>query len=170
MIDYDKLDYLMELPVSEEMLGAYLEGSLPESQMHKMDLLIASNPVMEELAETSNVIIEDTQLYLNVESALEADLAMLDVQTLNLPIIDNTSILNTDIDNEIEVTAIRASEKDFCDEDFLDKVYHIGNDAIEDLVNSDYSCDSSFMENPIGSDNIDTSFELFTPNDDNFNM
>ena len=80
-----------------------------------------------------------------------------------------TQIENS-IDNEIEVTAIRASEKDFCDEDFLDKVYHIGNDAIEDLVNSDYSCDSSFMENPIGSDNIDTSFELFTPNDDNFNM
>ena len=37
MIDYEKLDKLMELPVSEEMLGAYIEGNLSEVERNTIE-------------------------------------------------------------------------------------------------------------------------------------
>lgn len=40
MIDYDKLDKLMELPVSEEMIGAYLEGNLSEIESDEIRQLM----------------------------------------------------------------------------------------------------------------------------------
>lgn len=166
------MDKLFTPPISIEQFAAYLDGNLPEPQMHEMDLLIATNPVMEELMEISDVIAEDTQFYLNDDFALEVDMAMLDEQDFDLPDINNTSLLNTDmdIDTEIEVAAICASEEDDFNEDFLEEVCHVDNDTPEDSINSDYSCSSSLIGNPIDSDNVDTGFGLFTPNDDNFNI
>lgn len=44
MIDYEKLDKLMELPVSEEMLGAYIEGNLsPEDAQDIRSLIDIDN-------------------------------------------------------------------------------------------------------------------------------
>lgn len=37
MIDYEKLDKLMELPVSEELLGAYIEGNLSEFERNTIE-------------------------------------------------------------------------------------------------------------------------------------
>ena len=55
------MDKLFIPPVSVEQFAAYLDGNLPGSQMHNMDLLIATDPVMMELSEISDVIAEDTQ-------------------------------------------------------------------------------------------------------------
>ena len=43
MIDYEKLDKLMELPVSEEMLGAYIEGNLSDMEADYVRQLISNN-------------------------------------------------------------------------------------------------------------------------------
>lgn len=40
MIDYEKLDVLMELPISEEMLGAYLEGNLHGAELREVQNIV----------------------------------------------------------------------------------------------------------------------------------
>ena len=40
MIDYEKLDKLMELPVSEEMLGAYIEDNLSEIERNTIESIL----------------------------------------------------------------------------------------------------------------------------------
>lgn len=49
MIDYEKLDALMELPVSEEMLGAYLEGNLHGSEFREVQNIIEQDPFVADL-------------------------------------------------------------------------------------------------------------------------
>lgn len=51
MIDYEKLDKLMELPVSEEMLGAYIEGNLSEDELWEINKCIESNDDLRSLVE-----------------------------------------------------------------------------------------------------------------------
>ena len=40
MIDYEKLDALMGLPISEEMLGAYLEGNLHGAELREVQNIV----------------------------------------------------------------------------------------------------------------------------------
>ncbi len=51
MIDYEKLDKLMELPVSEELLGAYIEGNLSEDELWEINKCIESNDDLRSLVE-----------------------------------------------------------------------------------------------------------------------
>lgn len=51
MIDYEKLDKLMELPLSEEMLGAYIEGNLSEDELWEINECIESNDDLRSLVE-----------------------------------------------------------------------------------------------------------------------
>lgn len=49
MIDYDKLDALMELPISEEMLGAYVEGNLHGSELREVQNIIGQDSFVADL-------------------------------------------------------------------------------------------------------------------------
>ena len=49
MIDYEKLDALMELPVSEEMLGAYVEGNLHGSELREVQNIIGQDSFVADL-------------------------------------------------------------------------------------------------------------------------
>ena len=66
MIDYEKLDKLMELPVSEEMLGAYLEGNLNEIEADSVHQLISQNDELLDISQTddydSNIDDEEIDL------------------------------------------------------------------------------------------------------------
>lgn len=54
MIDYEKLDKLMELPVSEEMLGAYIEGNLSDIEADSVRQLISQNEELLDISLTNN--------------------------------------------------------------------------------------------------------------------
>ena len=57
MIDYNKLDRLMNLPVSEEMLGAYIEGNLYGSELREVHNIIEQNPELEDIIlNTENIV------------------------------------------------------------------------------------------------------------------
>ena len=49
MIDYDKLDVLMELLISEEMLGAYVEGNLHGSELREVQNIIERDSFVADL-------------------------------------------------------------------------------------------------------------------------
>ena len=53
MIDYDKLDALMELPISEEMLGAYIEGNLHGSEFREVQNIIEQDSFVADLISNS---------------------------------------------------------------------------------------------------------------------
>ena len=161
------MDKLFIPPVSVEQFAAYLDGNLPESQMHNMDLLIATDPVMMELSEISDVIAEDTQYYMNDDFALEADMIMLDEHDFELPDIDSNN-MNLDVETEIEVDSTSALENDNLNDDFF-KEYSLVNDIPEDFTIPDCLNNSYITEHPADNDKVDTDFDLFTPNVDNFN-
>lgn len=57
MIDYEKLDKLMELPVSEEMLGAYIEGKLNDGELFDVYSRIESSDDLQLLVK--DVLVDD---------------------------------------------------------------------------------------------------------------
>ena len=52
MIDINKFDDLLDLPISEEMLGAYLEGNLHGSEFREVNNFILSNTDIVSLIDT----------------------------------------------------------------------------------------------------------------------
>lgn len=58
MIDYEKLDALMELPVSEEMLGAYLEGNLHGSELREVQNIIEQDSFVVDIISDTNDILQ----------------------------------------------------------------------------------------------------------------
>ncbi len=81
MINYEKLDKLMELPVSEEILGAYIEGNLSATETDGIDDLLNQSDwkvIVQDISENSFDIKEDGVL--------------LNVDNLELPIIDEINI------------------------------------------------------------------------------
>ena len=83
MIDYDKLDALMELPVSEEMIGAYLEGNLNEFESEDVRHLMSQH---EDLF--------DISLENNFDSNIDA--AEVDFENIQLPFLSVTDSFNND--------------------------------------------------------------------------
>lgn len=99
MIDYEKLDKLMELPVSEEMLGAYIEGNLSDVEADSVRQLMSHN---EELLNVSpfddlnnNIDDGDSEL-----ASLQLPLISLgdsfynDAMSINTEDLENDNILN----------------------------------------------------------------------------
>lgn len=74
MIDYDKLDKLMELPVSEEMLGAYLEGNLNETEADDIRRLMSQHE------DFFNISLENS-------FDIEVDVTDVDFENIQLPFL-----------------------------------------------------------------------------------
>ena len=62
MIDYEKLDALMELPVSEEMLGAYLEGNLHGSELREVQNIIEQDSFVADIISDTDDILQMNEL------------------------------------------------------------------------------------------------------------
>lgn len=58
MIDYDKLDALMGLPVSEEMLGAYMEGKLHGSDFREVQNTIEKDSFVSDIISEIEDIVQ----------------------------------------------------------------------------------------------------------------
>ena len=63
MIDYEKLDVLMELPISEEMLGAYLEGNLHGAELREVQNIVEKDFFVADLiSSTEDVMLMNNDL------------------------------------------------------------------------------------------------------------
>ena len=58
MIDYEKLDALMELPVSEEMLGAYVEGNLHGSELREVQNIVEKDSFVADLISSTDDVMQ----------------------------------------------------------------------------------------------------------------
>ena len=58
MIDYEKLDALMELPISEEMLGAYLEGNLHGAELREVQNIVDKDSFVADLISSTDDVMQ----------------------------------------------------------------------------------------------------------------
>ena len=58
MINYEKLDALMELPISEEMLGAYLEGNLHGAELREVQNIVEKDSFVADLISSADDVIQ----------------------------------------------------------------------------------------------------------------
>lgn len=58
MINYEKLDKLMELPISEEMLGAYLEGNLHGAELREVQNIVENDSFVADLISSTDDVLQ----------------------------------------------------------------------------------------------------------------
>lgn len=58
MINYEKLDALMELPISEEMLGAYLEGNLHGAELREVQNIVEKDSFVADLISSTDDVMQ----------------------------------------------------------------------------------------------------------------
>lgn len=58
MIDYEKLDVLIELPISEEMLGAYLEGNLHGAELREVQNIVEKDSFLADLISNTDDVMQ----------------------------------------------------------------------------------------------------------------
>lgn len=79
MIDEEllnKFDRIQDLPVSEEMLGAYLEGNLSESEIDDVELMIQYQPEINNLCEEVTQICDSSIPSNNSSDGFDYDIAL----------------------------------------------------------------------------------------------
>lgn len=84
-----KLDSLEELPVSEEMLGAYIEGNqLLGSEIHEIDSFIASDPYISNLIELSKEMGVNEKVNMEDPEAFFDELEGWEDRDFDLPVLE----------------------------------------------------------------------------------
>lgn len=76
MIDHSKFDFIEDLPVSEEMIGAYLEGNLLGSELREVSNFVESD-------DNLYCIVNEVESISNIQEETESNL-----QTINSPLLD----------------------------------------------------------------------------------
>lgn len=162
------MDKLFTPLVSIEQFAAYLDGNLPESQMREIDLLIATNPGMEELAEMSDVIAEDIQAYLQDEFAYEADMTALEDGDFDIPNLDSDIAPHTG-DDRSEYKDVACAADEIID---IDEIATLNNDdeTVENIFeNGEFqSLQNEDSINTFNEDNNNVQESLDFPLDDVF--
>lgn len=116
MIDISKFDFIEELPVSEEMLGAFLEGSLMGAEVRDVSNFVESNSIISDLInelEVDNVQIDsfggnvgtmyDPQMAEFNEQIEHNDIVLptIEIDRLNDVFTNYNEIASSNIGNEI---------------------------------------------------------------------
>lgn len=135
----NKFDRIEDLPVSEEMLGAYLEGTLDSFESANIESEISSDSHLSSFVES--ISHDDvTSILDNIEHQLFAPSYPVFISDLQLPDFHGETISHS-FDEEHMVAAC-------CPEDFLDNV----NDSISDnlplstnLLEENLSNNDSFL-------------------------
>ena len=106
----DKIDTIQELPISEEILGAYIEGKLTDVEAEKVSSIIDKDLELTNIAyEVSQPIIENNNYF---------DDTMID--NLELPIINSDY---NDVQSE-EILSCGSGSNHDADELIFDEDYH----------------------------------------------
>ena len=159
MIDYSELinriSDMRDLPVSEEMLGAYCEGSLGSADAAVMDSCIANNAEIGELVDSvDNLHVADDTYPLGYST-----------ESIDLPDVPMVGAFNPfEIDitpniDDIGMVAFAASPA-FCDiaDDFVSRSDEFISDSDDSFLNGE---DSINTDDDINSDG---SFDDLNPN------
>ena len=159
MIDYNdlinRIESMQELPVSEEMLGAYCEGSLGSADAAVMDSCIANNAEIGELVDSvDNLHVADDTYPLGYST-----------ESIDLPDVPMVGAFNPfEIDitpniDDIGMVAFAASPA-FCDiaDDFVSRSDEFISDIDDSFLNGE---DSINTDDDINSDG---SFDDLNPN------
>lgn len=139
----NRFDEIQDLPVSEEMLGAYMEGNLSEDEKANLSNMIHENPDMEEIIFMSDFIDEDIENYKQDRFLYEADMTALDNTDFEIPDPDavspsqpdNSSPEETGISHDSDDTSELPDHDDLSDfNDYPDpNIYHETED--EPIIN-----------------------------------
>lgn len=133
-----KFDRIQDLPVSEEMLGAYLEDNLSPSDLYEVESAIYENDYLKELATVN--------LEYNADLGMSIDPAIEDIE---LPIIPDDSFIELDL-----------AYSSFPETEDFD---YIAACAVEDHYSQDDNYNDNSIDQPF--EDEDTSFESSDDND-----
>lgn len=162
MIDYsdliNRIESMQDLPVSEEMLGAYCEGTLGSADAAVMDSCIANNAEIGELVDSVDNIHASDDMF-------SLDFCTNDIDDIDLPNVPLAGVFNPlDIDitpniDDFGMVAFAASPA-FCDitDDFVSGNDDFISDNDDSFLNDDTSIDT---DDDINSDD---SFDDLNPN------
>lgn len=141
----DKFDRIDDLPVSEEMLGAYLEGNLDPIEQGFVENSIESYPELSFIAEIE-ITPEEQILF---DSGDFNNLVSEDVQSVQLDLVDSAIPIN----DFISLDDFRLSDLDMYINDQLDKVSDMrlipDEGIVDDMVQSKKS---EVTEDPLSTD------------------
>lgn len=150
MIDFDKLDKISELPISEEMLGAYLEGNLDLSEAAMVESMIDASLTLGAIFDECSVLTDNTYSMPFDESILvdNIDLSELDPRDT----ID-ADVRSDDLDERQENTELNPA-------DDFDKYFSNG-DSDDNSMEYGEKESPSEINHDLGFDN-DVSVDVFT--------
>lgn len=149
MIDFDKLDKISELPISEEMLGAYLEDNLDLSEAAMVETMIDASPILSEIFDEC-AVITDNAYSIPFDENIQVDnidLAEIDPRG-DIPEDD----ISEDLDGQQENPELESVET-------IDKYFNNG-ESEEDDLNDMEGTDSSETGEDFGFNN-EQSLEVF---------
>lgn len=150
MIDFDKLDKISELPISEEMLGAYLEGNLDLNEAAAVESMIDASPTISEIFDECSVITDNTYS-MPFDENIQVD--NIDLAELDPRDDIDADAISDDLDRKQENTELNPT-------DDFDKYFNNG-DTNEDGMSDDENDVSSEGDNELGLDN-GTHLDVFT--------
>lgn len=134
-----KFDSIEDLPISEEMLGAYLEDNLSPSEIFDVESAIQESDYLSELANP------DLEYNADLDNSIDTS-----IEDFELPIIPDDSFIELDL----------AYSSSFPETEDFD---YIAACAVEDQYSQDADYNDESIDNPFEDD--DTSFDSSDDND-----
>lgn len=91
--------------ISEEQLGAFLEGNLSESEIMSIRNLISHDELLKEILEINNIVDENINQFDNSEFLFNDEL--IDIDSFELPTVGNIELFS---DEYLEMSAINDNQ------------------------------------------------------------
>lgn len=91
------MDKLFTPSISIEKFAAYLDENLSDSEMHKIDLLIASNSKFGEISEMADIIDEESNLLNEDDFTMIDDMSALEDKDFEIPELELSNIDNENL-------------------------------------------------------------------------
>ena len=129
----NKFNQIEDLPVSEEMLGAYLEGNLTTSEVSDIEYAIQENDSLNELTSLSREY--DTGFDKSDDSIIE---------DFDLPSIPDDSFIEFDLAYSSSID--ETEEFDYIASDDIDNQYLKEDDYIDDNIETPFEDDDSMFD------------------------
>lgn len=100
-----KFDSIEDLPISEEMLGAYLEGNLDIYDMDNINMLVHNDPILQSIVEDTTASTFETPS--NFESIYQYDEIInnddnISFDTHNIELVDSNESIDHFMDMDTE--------------------------------------------------------------------
>ena len=129
MIDFDKLDKISELPISEELLGAYLEGNLDLQEAAFVENMIDASPALSEFFDECALVADNSYSMPFDESILVDNINLAELDPIDSFTADD---LPNNMDSQQEPDELKSSD-DIEDSFYIDTSEEDGTHGSEGL-------------------------------------